>query len=417
MKISRADLFICLFLPGILTPAQSQDTTSLNTAATVANLTTITATTPTRTHTPDIKTLTTTAANPTTTNTGTFTTTSTSTTTSTTSAKTTLNPLICQNGGILSSSGNTCLCPPSYGGKTCEEPLKVCQNGGTFDSIKCVCTEDFYGDVCQYPVDEIGVATVQVEVAVEVTITNQEFTPQLMNINSEEYKVFERHFKSEMIKVYRNVPGLKYVEILSVRAGSIIVDHKVLMELELKPIITIQENYKEVVTILKEELKVFIQSQPSCNQSNPDTICLSNSTNVSEVVPPTETELCQWKAPANYSQFYFPYYFDGSSLRCVTHCRRGVPDAINCNHGECRLLRTGPRCFCQELDTYWYEGDNCSSRINKIAVYGGFGAALGVVLIVIITLAILLHKSKKKHHQQRTKKESKLNIYDNSYED
>lgn len=260
------------------------------------------------------------------------------------------------------------------------------------------------------------IATVQAEVAVEVTITNQEFSLQLTNNNSDEYKEFQRNFKSEMVKVYRNVPGFKDVEILSVRSGSIIIDHKVIMELVIKPNISIQEDYKEVVTILKEELKVFIQSQPSCNQSNPDTFCLSNSTNVSEVLPPTETELCQWNAPANYSQFFFPYFFDGS-LRCVTHCRKGVPDAINCNHGDCRLLRSGPRCFCLDLDTYWYEGDNCSSRINKIAVYGGFGAALGVMLIFIITLAILLQKSKKKHHQQRTKKESKLNIFNDSYED
>ncbi|KAJ1084418.1 hypothetical protein NDU88_004566 [Pleurodeles waltl] len=87
-------------------------------------------------------------------------------------------------------------------------------------------------------------------------------------------------------------------------------------------------------------------------------------------------------------------------MSCVTHCTTSVPGAINCNYGVCRLLTTGPRCFCPDLDTYWYEGDNCSSRINKIAVFGGFGAALGVLLIVIITLAILLQKSKK-HYQQR----------------
>lgn len=202
-----------------------------------------------------------------------------------------------------------------------------------------------------------------------------------------------------MANAYSSIPGFKDVEIVSIRKGSVIVDHKVVMEIEIKSDVSIQDGYQDAVTILKEQLEVFVQNTTTCNQSNPDTFCLSNSTNIKEIAPPSETELCQERVPANFSKFYFPYFIRGVNLSCASHCTKGVPDAINCNHGECRLLTTGPQCFCQDQHIYWYSGERCDSRVNKGAVYGGFASALAVLVIIIITVTVLLQASNKKKHQ------------------
>ncbi|KAJ1084406.1 hypothetical protein NDU88_004554 [Pleurodeles waltl] len=242
-------------------------------------------------------------------------------------------------------------------------------------------------------------ATVSAEVEVEVKITNQEFSDQLTNNGSDEYKTFEKNFKAEMVRAYKNVPGFKDVEILAIRQGSIIVDHKVIMELELKPNISIQDDYKEVVNVLKQELKEFVSNDTGCNRNDSTVFCWLNETKVDEFLPPTQEELCQRTAPANYTQYYFPHFFGGgSSMSCVTYCNQSLPEAINCNYGECRLLTTGPQCFCEDHDTYWYSGDRCNSRVSKGAVYGGFAAALAVLVIIILTVTVFWQTSNKKRH-------------------
>lgn len=65
-------------------------------------------------------------------------------------------------------------------------------------------------------------------------------------------------------------------------------------------------------------------------------------------VPPdgrlSPPELCKKYAPANFSQYYYPYRTQNSFL-CVTNCTLNVPGSIDCNSGFCRVTSGGPRCL------------------------------------------------------------------------
>lgn len=58
--------------------------------------------------------------------------------------------------------------------------------------------------------------------------------------------------------------------------------------------------------------------------------------------PPAE--LCRKYSPANFSQFYYPYWTK-NSLLCVTNCTLNVPGTIDCGTGLCRVTLDGPRCL------------------------------------------------------------------------
>ncbi|XP_040198005.1 mucin-17-like [Rana temporaria] len=55
---------------------------------------------------------------------------------------------------------------------------------------------------------------------------------------------------------------------------------------------------------------------------------------------------------------------------------------------------TGPQCFCPALDKYMYTKSDCTGSILKDALYGGVGAAIGVLVIIICTVLFLLYRSK-----------------------
>ena len=64
----------------------------------------------------------------------------------------------CENGG--QHDGIKCVCPDEYFGSLCEVPLDPvcnpqgsCKNGGQYDGIKCVCPDEYYGSLCEEFVD------------------------------------------------------------------------------------------------------------------------------------------------------------------------------------------------------------------------------------------------------------------------
>ncbi|KAL7976992.1 hypothetical protein Chor_008941, partial [Crotalus horridus] len=114
---------------------------------------------------------------------------------------------------------------------------ELCYNGGTYDGIKCLCSEDlFYGSKCEFGMDEIPVNELSVTITVEaqVRITNREYEKSLEDLNSKYSQEIQAQFKNQMKDIYGAVPGYRGVEILRMRNGSIIVEHKVISQIEMK---------------------------------------------------------------------------------------------------------------------------------------------------------------------------------------
>ncbi|MEE6524284.1 hypothetical protein FKM82_023659, partial [Ascaphus truei] len=144
----------------------------------------------------------------------------------------------------------------------------ACQNGGTPDSVKCICRDDFYGPLCEFILDRVVISTtVETVVKVEVKI-QKEFTPELSNNASEEYQSFSQDFKDKMKSVYSSVPGYKDVIILSVRQGSIVVDHNVIVEIEYKENTTVTEDYDATFNLVTETLKELVTNNNCSDITN-----------------------------------------------------------------------------------------------------------------------------------------------------
>ncbi|PAV58039.1 hypothetical protein WR25_18806 [Diploscapter pachys] len=56
---------------------------------------------------------------------------------------------ICQNGGVMNPSNNTCFCYPGYTGTYCQNIQ--CYNGGTPQGTQCACVPSWTGQFCEIP--------------------------------------------------------------------------------------------------------------------------------------------------------------------------------------------------------------------------------------------------------------------------
>uniref|UniRef100_A0A0K0ENI2 EGF-like domain-containing protein n=1 Tax=Strongyloides stercoralis TaxID=6248 RepID=A0A0K0ENI2_STRER len=96
------------------------------------------------------------------------------------------NPIICQNGGNLTSEGSKCLCTSDYKGNFCEIPL--CYNGGSVNRYpigtnnQCICINGFYGKHCEK-------SNCQNQQESKFDISHKTFSIVMANISSQAYLV------------------------------------------------------------------------------------------------------------------------------------------------------------------------------------------------------------------------------------
>ncbi|KAK9524454.1 hypothetical protein VZT92_016849 [Zoarces viviparus] len=84
--------------------------------------------------------------------------------------------------------------------------------------------------------------------------------------------------------------------------------------------------------------------------------------------------------------------------RCVTVCNTLHSTPRTCNDmGICRVYTSiGPFCHCQNLDSTWYLGDECSLPILRTAFYVGLSVTLACLLVTVgaLTACVLFNKRK-----------------------
>ncbi|KAG8139796.1 hypothetical protein E2320_002551, partial [Naja naja] len=145
----------------------------------------------------------------------------------------------------------------------------TCLNGGIYDGIKCICNEDlFYGPRCEFLVDVIPVTELHLNVTItveaQVKVTNREYNKSLEDLSSYYSLEIQAHFKKQMKDVYGAVPGYLDVEILRMRKGSIIVDHKIIFQVTIENNQTmIQQQMAKITEEVRHSL-TGIQSDEHC---------------------------------------------------------------------------------------------------------------------------------------------------------
>nr|XP_020651713.1 mucin-17-like [Pogona vitticeps] len=289
-------------------------------------------------------------------------------------------------------------------GNTPFHTSEPCYNGGTYDGGKCICPDNlFYGPKCEFPVVEIPVKQITANVLVQasVKVTNRNYSNELNNTHSEEYKHFETEFKKKMREIYKDIPEYHDVEIFYLRPGSIIVDHEVIFEANITNNISIinatLENLGKTATdLVLDKLTAINNTENDCMN---DLCFVSPPDPILGVTPDfSPEENCKTISNANYAAYYYANTSTGT-LRCLSNCSSDNPDAITCKHGICAISLRGAQCNCTDLDLFWYLDSHCNRRFQKSEV--GLGLGLAVLLVTSAILAFFLFRARQRKSTSR----------------
>ncbi|XP_041034677.1 uncharacterized protein LOC121272217 [Carcharodon carcharias] len=293
----------------------------------------------------------------------------------------------CKNGGTWDEADEECDCLDDYHGDHCEYVIDHhCKNGGTWDEDdeECDCPDDYYGDHCEYVHENIEIETVEATVNAAVRIKNQNFSDNLNDNTTEEFKNFSRDFKQQMNIIYNGIKGYKCVRIINIRNGSIIVDHDVVINItnsaELSPGY-LNETAKKIENKLKNTT-CDNSTGGSCTGFQFD----SSYVKVQESGIP---DPCGSRVPENLKQYYQLIFIKNKAI-CASICHEARNDSVKCENGKCGMENDGPRCYCDVSDDYWYYGDLCDIAFHKNGLIAGLSVTLTLLLLGLLTLIVYM---------------------------
>lgn len=282
-------------------------------------------------------------------------------------------------------------------------PLKDCKNG-KWNGRQCECQSGYTGQLCDsiihsFPVEIPNVINATVTVIIKVIERN--FTADMKNTSSQDYKNFRDLFLSQMDKVYKgdDLPQYKNVIIRELLNGSIVVVSDVVLEANYTP------EYKTLFRKASEIVKGKILNETNTITTDhslcqDDVLCYNGNVTTMDVESLTfsfdPAEYCFQRAAKDFGHCFYPEDLDGT-LTCVNKCNQGTKSQLNCSPGYCQLLRSGPQCVCPNTDTHWYWGKTCEFRSSKRLVYGLVGTVLALLLVLVIILAVFLGRSQRAH--------------------
>ncbi|XP_068129519.1 mucin-17-like [Hyperolius riggenbachi] len=293
-----------------------------------------------------------------------------------------------------------------------------CQNGGTNVEGKCICTDNYEGDLCESVVNKVPVGkSFSVSVNVALKIINVNFSVSLTDNSTEDYKSFEVTFKLEMGRIYSNISGYKDVIIRDIRQGSVLVDHDVIVEMDYKKDEDAVEQYYKACEELENKLDTLAENQ--CTLNGTGGLCINgSSTNITQgPLPLRKEEICMEKVPGDLKEFYTPVVLSGG-LFCASHCHTDSPEYLDCHEGTCQLqVKTGPHCLCPKINKYIYMNSDCTGKILKDGLYGGIGAAIAVLVVIIGVITFYCCRYKRSTKRFINNRDAIIDEVDSWFED
>ncbi|CAH2272826.1 mucin-3B-like isoform X3 [Pelobates cultripes] len=310
---------------------------------------------------------------------------------------------MCHNGGTY--DGIKCICLDQFYGPSCESMVdnvevdNLCHNGGTYDGVKCICLDQFYGPSCESVVDRVEVGgKVNTTVIVNLRITNMNYTSVLSQTGSHEYYEFIKNFKLEMQVFYKDLPGYKDVIVISLSQGSVYVKHEVIVEAEYNENESVIKQYEEILQKVNQVLENF-RNNNCTSESNGSKLCIDvDNSELTAVFPKSEKDRCNEVVQSGFQEHFQPIVVN-NSLICVSSCSPNSKSYLNCHDGTCQLQKvTGAHCLCPKTETYVYTSQGCQGKILKAGLYGGIGAGIAALVIFIFTLSFFMFRKHQKKH-------------------
>ncbi|XP_048372828.1 mucin-12 [Sphaerodactylus townsendi] len=258
-------------------------------------------------------------------------------------------------------------------------PAVICHNGGTPQGSRCVCPPLFTGPRCQEVLNEI-VAEVTATIKVVVEVTNWNYSSEMQDLSSNVSRTFVRAFEAQMDIFYRMIiPHFQGIKVIQLSKGSVVVRHDVLF---FTPFSGFNASYNTTLHTVREHLE---KSQTQCRKGM---MCFNNTS--AYAVGLGQEEPCRNPQIPPLLQPYYVASNVSGQLQCVSNCSVWHPDPFTCVRGSCVLQTSGPSCYCEQSDLYWYVGSRCEQSISKVGVGVGVALALAALLLLILVLAVLL---------------------------
>ncbi|XP_043539555.1 mucin-3B-like [Chiloscyllium plagiosum] len=245
---------------------------------------------------------------------------------------------------------------------------------------------------------------VEISVNISVRIINQKYTTELNDITSSEFQNFESDFKQQMDIIYNDIEGYAGVKITSIRNGSIIVDHDIIINMT-NPAELTPEYLSETIKDIEVKLK-----ETTCNnatQGNSTRLVLDPGYLKVEAVV---TGDCASQVPENLKQHYELTVTNNGAI-CASICNEARKDSLKCGNGKCGMTNKGAKCYCDLTGSYWYLGDFCNIPIHKNGLIGGLSATLILFLLGLIAFAVYMvwfRRSRKHYFREREDEQIKI---------
>lgn len=258
----------------------------------------------------------------------------------------------------------------------------VCLNNGTLVGNVCYCTPLFSGPRCQEAQIEI-VAQIVAKINVTVKVLNETYNLSMSNLSSSIAQAFVERFKKQVEAFYREIISDFYgIKVTQLSNGSVNVHHQVLFY---TPVTDFKASYDVSYDSLHKELGIKY-----CNDTKKYFCYVAMNQ-----VHPTSEELnaaCKNEEliPKEYQQYFQLQNVNGEA-KCLSNCSLDRKEGrFPCKNGTCKILPSGPSCYCQQSDYYWFLGSHCEQSISKVGVAVGVALGLAALLLVILILAVLL---------------------------
>ncbi|CAM9837336.1 unnamed protein product [Lampetra planeri] len=202
-----------------------------------------------------------------------------------------------------------------------------------------------------------------------------------------------------MKPTYEQIPGFKDIRILSIREGSIIVDHTVTYTY------STSQTVIDILNDLQQQLQGLLMNR-ECVTNNPNErltadnctgflLDMENVTVVADNI--TINDLNDFCSDSEISEYYTISIINDSQISCIHRCDANSTQPYCANGGKCNATVVTPECVCLPTSIFWHRDSQCNLLANAAAIAGiTVPLVLLPIIIVIVVVLVLMRRASTK---------------------